>query len=471
MKKLPLGLQTFSKLMQGDYLYIDKTKYIHTLIQGNCYFFARPRRFGKSLLCSTIIDIFQGKKELFKGLWIGDNLDHWPVHPVIHIDFTIISYKTPQELRESLMRFFSKTALEHGLPALEFSTPGEMLELLMVQLLQKYGQENKVVLIIDEYDKPILEHLHSPSVAEEMRDTLRALYGFIKGLDKHLRFVFITGVSRFSKTSVFSGLNQLVDISMDPRYANLVGLTQAEIAEFCALHLENAAVERQETSEYIMQQLTYWYNGYRFWAEQRAGQEKLARVYSPISIISFFDKLEFQNYWFGTGTPTFLIKLIQKNQYPVESFDGLKANLQELATFEVDDLPLTTILYQAGYLTIKEYDKTTDNYVLSFPNHEVEDSLLKRILMSLANIEAGSTVNIYASSLKESLQNHDLKSFISFLLNKSASIALQQIKDKGYYQKYLSDKRPITLIGINFSSTERNIAESVIEELNKESLR
>jgi hypothetical protein len=217
MKKLPLGIQSFTKIIEGDYVYVDKTKYIYQLIQGNCYFFARPRRFGKSLLCSTIKEIFLGKKELFKGLWIDTNTDYtWPIHPVIHIDLSLLARGTPEELTVSLMRALRNIAEEYDLPPLEQTTPGEMLKQLVLRLYKKFGSKNRVVLIIDEYDKPILDSIKNIDLSEQIREALKNFYEFFKGLDEHLHFIFVTGVTRISKTSIFSGMNQITNISMHP---------------------------------------------------------------------------------------------------------------------------------------------------------------------------------------------------------------------------------------------------------------
>ncbi len=381
MKKISLGIQTFSKIINDNCIYVDKTKYIYQLIQGNCYFFSRPRRFGKSLLCSTLKDLFLGKKDLFNGLWIEKNTDFaWQVHPVIHIDLLLVAHRTPAELTASLMRHLDDSAEHYDVGPLAHTTPGEMLKKLTLNLLKKYGDKNKVVLIIDEYDKPILEHINDLKTANEMREILKAFYEFIKGLDEYLRFVFITGVSRFSKTSIFSGLNQLVDISMDSRYAHLVGYTDEEINIFFDDYLVRTAHDQQLSTEELKNKLRFWYDGYKFWKDQPLALRSLegaepSRLYTPISILKCFDTSLFENYWFESATPTVLLNILEKNGYPVEKLEYMEASIQELATFEPENTPLTTLLFQTGYVTIKSYNEANQNYLFQVPNQEVKESL------------------------------------------------------------------------------------------------
>jgi len=531
MKKLSLGTQTFSKIINDNCVYVDKTKYIYQLIQGNCYFFSRPRRFGKSLLCSTLKDIFLGKKDLFNGLWIEKNSDYsWPIHPVVHLDLSLVAHKTPAELTASLMRYLDDIVEQHELEPLVHTTPGEMLKKLVMKLIKKYGEKNKVVLIVDEYDKPILEHISNPDKSSEMREILRSFYEFIKGLDEYLRFVFITGVCRFSKTSIFSGLNQLNDITMDPRFAHLVGYTGEEINVFFEDYLKQTAKNENVSVDELNNKLKFLYDGYRFWKDQSIGlrsleDNELARLYSPISILKFFDTSLFENYWFESATPTVLIDLLKKNNYPAEELDNLKASIDELATFEPAKLPLSTLLFQTGYVTIKVYDEANKNYLLEAPNQEVKESLFKYILALITNYKH-SQINDRLEGLRCSLENDNMDGFIKqikqfyaevpytitvekekyyqtifyvilklinmksevekatnigridmiietnrtiyifeFKLNGSAKEALKQIIEKKYYESYLKQEKKIMLVGVNFSSKEKNITECLFQGL------
>lgn len=535
MKNLPLGLQSFSKLIENNCVYVDKTKYIYDLIKGNCIFFARPRRFGKSLLCSTLKELFLGKKELFKGLWIYENTDYsWPVHPVIHIDLSQVVKTGPEELSKSLMRSLDDVAKLYKLEKLEHTFPSEMLKDLTINLFEKFGSKNRVVIIIDEYDKPILDNIDKIDIAQSMREVLRNFYEAIKPLDEYLRFVFITGVTRFSKTSIFSGLNQLDNISMDQKHAHLLGYTQEEIVTYFGDHLNKIVREKMISSKDGIEELKIllcsWYNGYRFWGEQQVIREKterkeLARVYSPFSVLNFLEKEDLRNYWFESGTPSFLIKVLEKNNYPIELFENLQADMNELMTFDINNIPLATLLFQTGYATIKDYDVVYQRYSIVMPNYEVKDSLLKSILTGMTK-HSTSTINAELIDLRVALDAEDLETFIDkikkfystipytiaidkekyyqtifflilklvnlkpevekatnigridliaqtnkilylfeFKLNGSAQMALQQIFDMKYYEAYQGQGKKIKLVGVNFSSEVKNITEYLYEDL------
>lgn len=532
MKKLSLSIQTFSKLIKSNCVYVDKTEHIYNLIQGDCYFFSRPRRFGKSILCSTLKELFLGEKDTFKELWISTSSSYaWPKHPVIYIDFLLIHCRTTTGLTASLMRYLNEIAKDYGLKELAFTTPGEMLKDLTITLYRIYGSDNGVVLIIDEYDKPILDHLDNPSLAEEMRQILKDFYIFIKGLDEYLRFVFITGVSRFSKTSIFSGLNQLVDITMEPQFAHLVGYTEAEINYFFDEHLEQAAHYQKLTRTEFSDTLRLWYNGYRFWKNlplrllQSEETIALPRLYAPFSILHVLYTCRLENYWIETATPAFLIDLLKNNSYPSDIINKLKADIEELATFDPTDIPLTTLLFQTGYLTIKTYDAESRNYLLEVPNNEVSESLSKYILNVVTGYKANQ-INDYLNNLYKEIEGENLEKFITELknfyvkvpytitidqekyyqsilfvllnlltikidveratnigridmvvettktiyifelkLNKSAQEAIEQIKTKKYYERYVGLSKKIILVGINFSSKEKNIESFLFEEL------
>jgi hypothetical protein len=528
MKKLPLGSQTFSKLIKGNYVYVDKTEYIYRLIQSDCYFFSRPRRFGKSILCSTLEELFKGNKELFKDLWIDKNTDYsWPVHPVIHIDFNRITIDSPEALYESLMRYLNGIAIEEGIEQLEMIHPGEMLYILTLKLQKKYNKN--VVLIIDEYDRAILDNLDNEALVFKMQEALRRFYVFIKSFDKLLRFVFITGVSRFSKTSIFSGLNQIEDGSMDPQFAHLVGYTDQELGTFFSEHIESASANSEYNLDIFKKLIKEWYNGYRFWSNpsRKIILEELVRIYNPYSVLNIIKKSEFKDYWFESGTPTFLLKLLKSGKYSIKDLDLLQASQSELSTFDPDQLPLTTLLFQTGYLTIESYDDESRNFLLKYPNLEVQEGMSYQILVWLSKLK-NAQINDYLKVLHESLQKYLLDQFIQklkefyvqipntihikqekyfqtifytilkligvqievevstnigridaviktekylyiieFKLEKSATVALEQIESKKYVEQYLIDRRPITLIGITFSEKERNISDYSFKELKK----
>jgi len=410
-----------------------------------------------------------------------------------------------------------------------------MLKKLTTRLFEKYGSKNRVVLLIDEYDKPILDTIDKPATAEEMRTILKNFYEFIKGLDDYLRFVFITGVTRFSKTSIFSGLNQLVNMSMDPRFAHLVGYTKDEIDLYFQERMQEIADGKKRSItggiQELKQLIEAWYDGYRFWKDQplqktNDGENSdLARLYTPYSILSFLDTADFSNYWFESATPSFLIKVLQQHQFPLESFENLTADMNELMTFDIADLPLATLLFQSGYATIKTYDPSNQYYELEMPNYEVKDSLLKSVLSAMT-AHRTSRLNSNLIALRNSLENGPLEAFIEkiktfyskvpyeitidkekyyqtifyllvqlinlrpeaekatnigridlvvethqflyifeFKLNKSAQEALDQILQKKYYEFYSDCGKKIKLVGINFSSTEKNVVEYLAQDL------
>ncbi|MCB9493295.1 MAG: ATP-binding protein [Epsilonproteobacteria bacterium] len=535
MRKLPLGIQSFTKIIENDCIYIDKTKHIYELIQENNLFFARPRRFGKSLLCSTLKELFSGKRELFKDLWIEKNTDYqWPIHPVIHIDLSLVARSNAEILTASLMRYLDDIAELYEIDPLQHTTPGETLKKLVIRLFKKFGSKNRVVIIIDEYDKPILDNIENIELAKQMRNILKEFYEFVKGLDDFLRFVFITGVTRISKTSIFSGTNQLTNISMDPKFAHLVGYTKEEIDVYFKQHLQDVAHKKKMSPvsgvKELSQTLGLWYNGYRFWKDQQEltrdieGKD-LARVYAPFSILNFLFTADLSNYWFESGTPSFLIKNLEQNCFPVESFNNLTANMNELLTFDLTDIPLPTLLFQTGYVTIKKHI-VDQNYELEIPNYEVRDSLFKSILAVITKHKT-STISSHLRNIRSTLENGKIEDFISnvkefytnipytiaidkekyyqsifflllqviklkpavetatnigridltveteknfyifeFKLNGSAEEALNQILTMKYYEPYKNCGKKIKLIGINFSSKAKNITDYLFQDFN-----
>lgn len=531
MKKLPLSIQTFSKLIEGNYVYIDKTEHIYRLIQGECYFFSRPRRFGKSILCSTLKSLFQGKKELFKDLWIDKNTDYsWPIYPVIHIDFNGINIKSAQEFRESLISELNSIAEQENIHSLEVTEPNHMLKTLVIRLKKKYNK--RVVLIIDEYDKAILEHLTKPDSLPTMHDTIRSFYTIIKSLDEWLQFVFITGISRFSKTNIFSGFNQIFDISMEPKFAHLVGYTEAEIEKYLSEHTTAAIQEHHYELDQFKKLVKEWYNGYRFWEDPLLSQSKteIGRLFNPYSVHHNLNKPKFKSYWFLSGTPTFLLEVIKKNNFPIESFENATIDEADLGSFNPEALSLKTLLFQTGYLTIKDYNTETNNYILTYPNQEVKEALLKEFLLYLSATPKDK-INNYSQELQNALATNDIPSFIEtlkqfyilipntihikqekyfqtifytilkliglkidvevntnigridaviktekylyiieFKLEKSAIQALEQIDKKQYCQRYKNDKRKIIKIGITFGEQEKNIKDFTFKEEMKEQL-
>ncbi|AJF08076.1 hypothetical protein GSUB_14775 [Geoalkalibacter subterraneus] len=502
MAKLPIGIQTFSEIRQEGYAYVDKTPLIRTLIdEGKYYFLARPRRFGKSLLISTLQALFEGRKELFTGLDIEDKWDWQTRYPVIKISFGGVA-RSLEDMKQDVGNILEENQRRLGLSCKNPQDIGGCFKQLIWEAQQKYGQ--KVVILVDEYDKLIVDNLDQIEVAKQGREVLKDLYSIIKDSDEYIRFAFLTGVSKFSKVSVFSGLNNLEDISLNPDYATLCGYTQHDLETVFAEHLRGADMER----------VRQWYNGYNFLGD---------RVYNPFDILLFIKNNKvFDNYWFATGTPTFLIKLIRKNNYYIPKLDNLRVSKGLIDSYDIEDIELEPILFQSGYLSINHVEQTDfgTEYSLKFPNREVAISFndvivryltgsgnnlptKKELLTSLkqgdlqqfentltgvfasipytnyVNNTIGSYEGYYASvvyaylaSLGLDLTAEDVTSkgridltvklenriyIIEFKVDGEGR-ALEQIKARGYHHKFQGTGKDIYLIGIDFDSEQRNIA-------------
>ncbi|PUU86523.1 MAG: ATPase AAA, partial [Halanaerobium sp.] len=331
MKKLPIGISTLRDIIDDGYVYIDKTQHAYKLItEGKYYFLSRPRRFGKSLFLDTLKEIFQGNKELFKGLYIYDKYD-FDRHPVIRISFNDGGFKSKKDFNQYLYQVLDKNQRDLGVECPKDFTMSGCFKRLIEEACNKYGKQ--VVILIDEYDKPILDNIEDTEIARQMREELKNFYSVIKGADEYLRFAFLTGVSKFSKVSLFSGLNNLNDITVDRNYATICGYTQADIETSFDEHLQG-----QDFSK-----IREWYNGYSWLGES---------VYNPFDILLFIQKgFVYDNYWFSTATPTFLLKLIEKNQYFLPNLENIVADRSLLDSFDVDNIKLETLMWQTGYLT------------------------------------------------------------------------------------------------------------------------
>ncbi len=511
MKKLSIGIQTFSHLIEQNCVYVDKTALIYQLItQGSYYCLSRPRRFGKSLLVSTLAAIFSGKKELFVGLAINSLPYDWVEYPVVHISFASIAHRTPEQLENGIKLYLQDIAKQYNIIISAQRTSGESL----MDLVRQLSQKNRVVLLIDEYDYAILQHIHKPEEADNMRIILRDFYAVIKDLDPYVRFVFLTGVSRFSKTSIFSGLNNLLDISLSTTYNTLLGYTYTEIITYFKEHIAHTTHILKYPHEQLLQEIKIWYDGYLFTHDTTT-----THMYNPFSVLLFFENNLFSNYWFETGTPTFLINLLKTKEYPLQSFDMISATSGELGQFTVDDIELKTLLFQTGYITIKSYNPASRNYILGYTNKETMDSLAEHIIKAMTGISQADFRDS-AVSLLEAFKQHDFKKIFSLLtdffvsipytiqiakekyyqtifylilkmigahiivekptnagridavlqtkntcfviefkINSTAAKALRQIETKKYYQPYVPSGKKIILIGIAFDTTIKNISE------------
>ncbi len=375
LQKLPIGIQTFEKLRTKNYLYVDKTKDIYELATtGEAYFLSRPRRFGKSLLCSTLEALFDNKKKCFEGTWIASSDWEWKQYPIISLSFARIKHATPKDLIENIKKQLNTIAKKYNLE-LEQATPGGMLDSLIILLAEKYG-DGSVVMIVDEYDKPLINNLKDPKEVDAYRKVLKEFYSSLKDLDNEMHFLFITGVSKFSMVSIFSDLNHLEPLSLSPNVATICGYTQTELEDNFEEHLAKAEQKFGYTRKQLLAEIKQWYNGYCFTQPADAPE----RVYNPFSILNFFKTLQFRNYWFTSGTPSFALEYFKNHDFSVADFEQVGSSDIDLEALDPKSLDLTTVLYQTGYLTIQSWDQNNDNLVLGFPNREVARSCAEGLM-------------------------------------------------------------------------------------------
>ena len=505
-RKLPIGMQTFRKIREGRCYYVDKTAYIRQLLdEGEHYFLSRPRRFGKSLFLDTCKELFEGNEPLFEGLAIHDRWD-WSVrHPVLRLSFGSGNFKEPGQLALNLKEQLAAAERRAGVATDYDTAPGRLASLLEALHLQS-GQA--VTVLVDEYDKPILDALDAPEVARANRDFLRGVYAVIKDCDAHIRFSFITGVSKFSKVSLFSGLNNLTDITLEPDYSAICGYTDADLDTVFAPEL--GGLDRDQVRD--------WYNGYSW-----RGADK---VYNPFDILLLFRTREFAAHWFETGTPNFLVDTLFRRRVSSLALDGMVSSTELLSTFDVDDMPTEALLFQTGYLTIERPQPRGGRmfYRLGYPNREVRQSLNQSLLNRMtgdASRPVAHSVRLYdlllindftglaalfesffASIPYEWYTNNDIAHYEGFyasvfysyfaglgldvVVEDSSShgrldmalcfndnvylfelkvvelapegAAMAQLKAKGYADKYRDRGEPIHLIAVEFSKEARNLA-------------
>ena len=512
MKKLPIGISTFREIREDDYVYIDKTKEAYEVITNYKYvFLSRPRRFGKSLFLDTLKEIFEGNKELFKGLYIYDKWDFSQKYPVIKISWAG-NFQSLETLKSRAYSIFKDNQRRLGIVCEDKEDMASCFDELIKGAYRKYNQ--RVVILIDEYDKPILDVIEDIEQARKNREYLKGLYSIIKDNDAYIKFAFLTGVSKFSKASIFSGLNMLKDISLNPRFGNICGYTQKDIETCFSEHLEGVDLERVRD----------WYNGYYFLKD---------KLYNPFDILNFIEEnYVFRNYWFETGTPSFLIKLIKENRYFLPRLSDIVVDDRLISSFDIEKLDIEVILYQSGYLTIdrmRQRRRGGIEYILRFPNEEVKTSFndyiidylfdqtqvrsrfqdnlydaladgdMEKFKQSLISIFASipytyyiknkieeyegfyaSVVYVYLQSLGfeiigEDVTNHgridlsvslkDKVYIIEFKVDGEKGEALRQIKDRKYHEKYLDKYNKIYLVGIEFSSKEKNVVNFEWEEI------
>ena len=454
LKPLPIGIQTFRDIVNGRYLYVDKTKWIYELIRypKGAYFLSRPRRFGKSLLISTLDEIFQGNRELFRALWLYDSPYQWKQHPVIRIDFSQEQARNAEELNEIIGDRLQEIAHKHGVTL----HPGRIQKQFR-DLIRSLAAETQVVILIDEYDKPILENIENTAEAQRIRDVLKGFYGVIKAMDAHIRFVLLTGVSKFSQVGVFSDLNNLNDLTLHPRFHKLVGITQTELETNFDSRLTELAAFSNQTRPALLAKIQMWYNGFCF-------SKRCEPVYNPFSLLRLFDAQDFQNYWFESGTPTFLLKLLKARGYDLEHLEALQLPELAFSTYEIESLEIVPLLFQTGYLTIKAYEDRFQTYTLSYPNYEVKRAFMTYLLNAYSEVELAFASSVL-KQLAQALLAADWERFFQILNTFLATIDYAlHIKREKYYQTifYLIFK----LIGLEISAevrTNQGRIDAVIE--------
>ncbi len=452
---LPIGLQTFRDIREGGFLYIDKTEHLYHLVHRiGAYFLSRPRRFGKSTLISTLEEIFLGNRELFHGLWIEQSDYSWHPYPVIRIDFN--DYKPSVPLEKYLQKVVSDIAQEHDLTLPDDLDYGDQFKAL-IQQAAKQSPASKVVLLVDEYDKPLIEVLTETERAVAQQKILKGFYSVIKSVDAQLQFVFLTGVSKFSHVGVFSGLNHLTDLSRLPRYADLLGLTHDELKVSCEPHIHNLAEAYGLTFEQTLKKIRHYYNGYRFSLRD-------CQVYNPFSTLQVLEHQVFKYFWFETGTPTFLIQLIRSRNFDLTRLDQLELKESAFSAYDVEQLQLPALLFQTGYLTIQNYDSQFEFYRLGYPNLEVREAFTQNLLNSFFTPEHFFDQTPLHHMLR-ALQNADMDAFFQNLTTLFATIPYDiQIPLERYYQSifYLT----FTLIGVHIQAeirTNRGRIDIVLE--------
>lgn len=525
MKKLPIGIQSIKKILcKKEYLYVDKTGFIKKLIDAGTphYFMSRPRRFGKSLFLNTLEEVFSGNKNLFEGYEIYNSDYSWKKYPVVRFDFSQIASQTPIEFQESLKRTLVESAEFHAL-SIEAPTIQEGLKALITHLFRK--DNTRTVVLVDEYDHAIINRLGSIETAQKNKEILKDFFTTLKSLDEYLKFTFVTGISKFSQVSLFSGPNNLVDITMDPQYAGMMGYTEDEVKKYFQDYIQEIAAERKKhhhtaaTEEQILNEIRSWYNGYRF-------SEGDICVYNPFSTLKFMQNKKPKAYWYSSGTPSFLIDELKKHSESMISLEGATAIEEELMDISrLDKIDLTALMYQTGYFTIKEYNPISKRFLLGLPNEEVRNAFINSLVQNFASITKLKSSEKCVKALEEHqpdfLFKHIELGFASFAyqvfvdakentyqgmllsmlygmgfdplsekatntgridvvleipntiyimelkLDESSEIALKQIHDKSYFKSYLHKGKKIVIIGANFSSKNRNISDWTAELLSE----
>ena len=512
----PIGIQNFEKLRRGGFVYVDKTALIHRLVStGVYYFFARPHRFGKSLMISTLESYFEGRKDLFEGLAIEGLEKEWNVHPVFHMDLNSRNYKDVDALYGIFNQHLEKWEEVYG-DEKKDRAPEERFAYLIEKAAKHTG--SGVVILIDEYDKPLIQSLDNEELQSDYRSILKSFYGNLKSCDKYIRFALLTGVTRFSWVSIFSDLNNLRDITMENEFASLCGISETELITHFESDIRELSVNMNLSYEGTCSLLQKKYDGYHFTGNSEG-------MYNPFSVLNTFASMKIENYWFSTGTPTILVKLLQKNNYLLSDLTGnAEATADELTGLETISTNPIPLFFQSGYLTIKEYDERFKNYILGFPNEEVEQGFLNFLMPCYMNMN-GKNASFHIMNFIKDIRAGKIDSFMErlqslfsdtpyelirdtelhyqnvlfivsrlmgfythaeyhisqgridmvvktpqyiyvmeFKFEGSAEDAIAQIESRNYVLPFMPDGRKVYKVGINFSSETRNIEKWIVSD-------
>jgi predicted AAA-ATPase/PD-(D/E)XK nuclease superfamily protein len=518
LKKLPINISNFRTMVEENFIYVDKTKIIYEILKRERFLFlSRPRRFGKSLLVSTLAELFSGNRELFNDLWIGKHSNYnWQQYPVIQLDFSSLAVRNEEQFQESLSRVLEKIGKHYEV---DLSQEPTLITAKILHLIEELSKRNKVVILIDEYDAPLLANINNEEIAEKIRDLMKEFFTTIKSCTTsgQIQAIFVTGVTKFSKTSLFSGFNNLSDMTMVSKAATLLGYTDEELRSYFSDYIQEFAQEKATTTASILESLKKWYNGYCF-------SENEVTVYNPYSIIFALERQKFSNYWLSSGTPSFLITLLKTQYYKLEDLKSTRLSAKALDVFEIGKVPLIPILFQAGYLTITAYNELEATYSLDFPNSEIREAFDWYILSALTNLDTVSsetTINHFKDALatknielfckaltsvladipyqlhiKAEAYYHSLlqvilklsgfasqsevitsKGQVDMVIDtkqylyvfelkfvKTAQEALDQIKNKKYFEKYLLSQKPVVLVGLSFDMKEKELTVDAVRE-------
>ncbi|MDE6026648.1 MAG: ATP-binding protein [Muribaculaceae bacterium] len=513
--KYPIGIQNFEKLRRDGCVYVDKTDLIYRLISNGFYYFlSRPRRFGKSLLLSTIEAYFEGKRELFRGLAIDTLTEEWEPRPVLHLDLNTANLANTEALNRHLKYHLDVWDKKYDINSSTDGNLADRFQTIIRSIREKTGR--KVVILIDEYDKPLLMSVHDPDLEDRMRDILKSFYGVLKSRDGGIKFGMMTGVTKFGKISIFSDLNNLNDITLDERFDTLCGITPAELTTYFSQGIKEMSDKNGVDTHVCLEMLRKTYDGYHF-------SKALRDVYNPFSLLNALDKGEISSYWFETGTPTFLAHMIRRTHISLPNLDHENVGKSRMMTADLISNDIVPVMFQSGYLTIKEYDREFDEYLLSYPNLEVKQGFLRYLLPYFTpdyNSESAFDIKKFVREIRNGEPEAFMKRFSSlfagfpydqvgdcerhyhnvvyltmtllgfyvrseyktsdgrcdavvmtdrfiyifeFKYDKSAREALDQIIRKHYDAPFAADSRKVFRIGVNFSSETRTIDDYIIQ--------